>query len=432
MAIDPNWVRSHFPSLGSGTIFLDNPGGTQVTQSVIEAVSDYYLTANANHGGAFPTSERSDARVHQARVAFADFLNAPSNEEIVFGPNMTTLTFMVSRALGRELRAGDEIIVTRLDHDANVAPWMALQERGVVIKQVDIHTDDCTLDMGDFEQQLSNRTRLVAVGLASNAVGSVNPVRAIGDLAHMAGAIVYVDAVHYAPHMPIDVQELNCDFLVCSAYKFYGPHLGILYGKYELLERLEAYKVRPAENAPPYKFETGTQSFEAIVGGGAAVDYLGSVGETFGAPFAPKYAALQGRRRHLKTGMAAAQQYEKNLFIRLIKGLAELPGVGIYGITDVARFDARAPTVAFTLPHCAPREVAARLGQQQINVWDGNYYALSLMERLDLERGGGAVRVGLAQYNTSEEIDRLLAALNEIARGECSERGQAIAPPPLA
>lgn len=414
MSLDPQWVRPHFPALESGTLFFDNPAGTQVTRGVIDAFREYFLTANANHGGVFPTSERNDAWVHQARAAFADFLNAPSADNIIFGPNMTTLTFNLSRALGRWLHPDDEIIVTQLDHDANVAPWVALQERGVVIKRVGIHTDDCTLDMADFERQLSTRTRIVAVGLASNAVGSLNPVRTIADLAHMAGALVYADAVHYAPHFPIDVQALDCDFLVCSAYKFYGPHLGILYGKPEHLERLAPYKVRPASDEPPDKFETGTPSFESIVAGKAALDYLAAVGEMFGAPYAARAEQFTGRRKHLKLALAAAQDYEKNLFVRLMRGLRELPGIRIYGITDVARFDYRAPTVCFTLAGHSPREIAAALGKSNINVWDGNYYALSLMEQLDLERSGGAVRVGLAQYNTAAEVDTLLAALHAL------------------
>lgn len=418
MSLDSQWIRSHFPSVqNSDTIFLDNPGGTQVTQSVLDAVREYYLTANANHGGLFPTSARSDEFIRQAREAFADFLNAPSPDEIVFGPNMTTLTFIVARALGRWLQPADEIIVTHLDHDANVAPWVALEERGVAIKRVDIHPEDCTLDMADFEKQLSNKTRIVAVGLASNAVGSVNPVREIADLAHMAGALVYADAVAYAPHMPIDVQGLNVDFLVCSAYKFYGPHLGILYGKYELLDRLSAYKVRPAENVPPHKFETGTQSFESIHAAAAAVNYLASVGEKFGAEFAKDYAQFGGRRLHLKTALRTTQAYEKNLFIRLFNGLREIPGLRFYGIRDLARFDYRAPTATFNVDGYSPHQIAAALGKQNINVWDGNYYALSLMERLDLERTGGAVRVGLAQYNTAEEVDRLLGELYQIVQG---------------
>lgn len=414
MPLDPSYVRSHFPSLESGTLFFDNPGGTQVTQSVIDAMRDYFLTANANHGGAFPTSHRNDAMLHAAREGFADFLNAASPSEIVFGLNMTTLTFQMSRALGRSLQPGDEIIITRLDHDANVAPWRALEERGAVLRWVDIHTDDCTLDMSDLERQLSTRTRIIAVGLASNAVGSLNPVRTIADLAHMAGALVYVDAVHAAPHFPIDVQTMHCDFLVCSAYKFYGPHLGILYGKYAHLEQLPAYKVRPAENHPPDKFETGTPSFESIAGGLAAVNYLAALGEKYGAPFADNYRGLDNRRLHAKTALSAIHSYEKNLFIRLMHGLEALPGIHIYGIRDTARFDYRAPTVAFNLAKHSPREIAARLGEKNINVWDGNYYALELMERLELEALGGAVRVGLAHYNTEEEVELLLDELRAI------------------
>jgi cysteine desulfurase family protein (TIGR01976 family) len=414
LTIDPLGIRSHFPALQSSTIFLDNPGGTQVTQTVIDAIRDYYLTANANHGGAFPTSARSDAIVYQARLAFADFLNAATPDEIVFGPNMTTLTFHLSRALGRTLAPEDEIVVTRLDHDSNISPWLTLQERGVNIKWVDIHKDDCTLDLADFEKQLSTKTRVVAVGLASNAVGSVNPVRTIADLAHMANALVYIDAVHYAPHFPIDVQALNCDFLVCSAYKFYGPHLGVLYGKYEQLDRLEAYKVRPSPNDPPEKFETGTQSFEAIAGGRAAVDYLASLGERYGREFKREYDGFEARRLNLKAGLSAVHEYEKNLFTRLMKGLEELPGIAFYGITDVGRFDYRAPTVAFNLEGHAPRSIAAELGAANINVWDGNYYAPVLMERLGLEGHGGAVRVGLAHYNTVEEVDRFLEVMKRI------------------
>lgn len=414
MSLDPSFVRSHFPSLESGTLFFDNPGGTQVTQSVIDALRDYFLTANANHGGAFPTSQRNDAMLHEARVGFADFLNAASPSEIVFGPNMTTLTFQISRALGRSLQPGDEIIITRLDHDANVSPWRALEERGAVIRWVDIHTDDCTLDMSDLERQLSTRTRIIAVGLASNAVGSVNPVRTIADLAHMAGALIYVDAVHAAPHFPIDVQAMNCDFLACSAYKFYGPHLGVLYGKYAHLERLPAYKVRPAENHPPDKFETGTPSFESIAGGLAAVDYLAALGEKFGAHSADDYRGFQNRRLHLKAALSAIHAYEKNLFIKLMRGLQELAGIRIYGITDPARFDYRAPTVAFNFGGHSPRQIAERLGAKNINVWDGNYYALELMERLALEPLGGAVRVGLAHYNTEEEVAILLDELRHI------------------
>jgi cysteine desulfurase family protein (TIGR01976 family) len=415
LTLDNGSVRQNFPALSSGTIFLDNPGGTQVAQQVIEAMRDYLVKSNANSHGAFATSELSDASVQEARSAFSDFLNARSADEIVFGPNMTTLTFLLSRALGRTLAPDDEIIVTRLDHDANIAPWLALQDRGAAVKWVDIHPEDCTLDMSDFEKQLSNKTKIVAVGLASNAVGTVNPVRTIADLAHMAGALIYVDAVHYAPHFSIDVQDLNCDFLACSVYKFYGPHLGVLYGKYELLERLHAYKVRPSPEEPPAKFETGTPNFEGIAGGRAALEYIATLGEKYGAPFVEEFAGLSGRRLSLKTGMAALRDYEQALFARLFNRLRQVRGVEIYGIADPARFRLRAPTAAFNLAGQHPRQVAKDMGKSGINVWDGNYYALALMERLSLEERGGAVRVGLAHYNSVDEVDRFIQVLDKIA-----------------
>ncbi len=409
-------IRSHFPSLASGATFFDNPGGTQVPQEVIDAVSHYYLTSNSNTHGAFATSRRTDAVVADGRVALADFLNARAPNEIVFGPNMTTLTFNISRALSRLLNAGDEIIVTRLDHDADIAPWLALEERGAVVHWVDIHPDDCTLDMADFEKHLSTKTKIVAVGGASNAVGSMNDLKTIIPLAHMAGALVFVDAVHLAPHQPIDAQDLDCDLLACSVYKFYGPHLGVLYGKYDLLDRVQAYKVRPSGKQPPDKFETGTANHEGIAGACAAIDYLASVGEQYGAPYAAQFKSFSGRRLQLKTALAAIQTYERDLFTRLMRGLSEIPGVRIYGITDYARFGYRTPTVAFTLENKTPREIAERLGRENIYVWDGNYYALALMERLGLEEHGGAVRVGLAHYNTAAEVDRFLEVMRTFQR----------------
>jgi cysteine desulfurase family protein (TIGR01976 family) len=408
-----NEIRTHFPSLQSGAVFFDNPGGTQVCQEVIDAVSNYYKTANANTHGAFATSQRSDAIIAQARDAFSDFLNAHSSNEIIFGPNMTTLTFNISRALGRHLNTGDEIIVTHLDHDANISPWLALEERGAIVRRVDIHPDDCTLDMAGFEKHLSTNTKIVAVGGASNAVGTLNDLKTIIGLAHRAGAIVFVDAVHLAPHAPIDVQDLDCDLLACSVYKFYGPHLGVLYGKSDLLEQLRAYKVRPADNQPPDKFETGTQNHEGIAGALAAVNYLAALGDQYGASFASQFKSFSGRRLCLKTAMLAIKAYEKDLFVRLMTGLRKISDITIYGITDFARFDYRTPTVAFTLNGKTPRGVAEYLGRDgsRIYVWDGNYYALALMERLGLEEHGGAVRVGLAHYNTAEEVERFLSAM---------------------
>jgi len=295
--------------------------------------------------------------------------------------------------------------------DADISPWLALEERGAVIRWVNVHLDDCTLEMADFEKHLSTKTKIVAVGGASNAVGTINDVKTIISLAHMAGAIVFVDAVHLAPHAPIDVQDLDCDLLACSVYKFYGPHVGVLYGKFDLLNRLPAYKVRPADNTPPHKFETGTQNHEGIAGALAAINYLAALGEKYGAPLASQFASFSGRRLHLKTAMAAIKAYEKDLFIRLMTGLRAIPGIRIYGITDLNRFDYRTPTVAFTLAGKTPRQVAEYLGQHDIYVWDGNYYALALMLKPGLEEQGGAVRVGLGHYNTVEEVERFLDVL---------------------
>ncbi|GAB4526818.1 MAG: cysteine desulfurase-like protein [Anaerolineae bacterium] len=418
---DLSVLRDQFPALaqtdetGRPFVYFDGPGGTQVPAVVIEAMADYLTRANANVHGAFATSQRSDQVIAEAHQAMADFLNAASPDEIVFGPNMTSLTFTISRAIGRELRPGDEIVVTRLDHDANIAPWLALAERGAVVRQADFNPADCTLDMEGLERLINDRTRLVAVGYASNAVGTINNVSRIAAMAHAAGAWIYVDAVHYAPHGPIDVQALNCDFLVCSAYKFFGPHVGALYGRYELLDRLPAYKVRPAEDVPPHKFETGTKNHEGLAGTTAAINYLADLGAEFGAIFAGQYAGFEGRRLHLKTAMAAIRAFERPLVERLISGLQAIPGVTLYGITDPDRFDQRAPTVAFRLEGYSPRQVAERLGDEGIFVWDGNYYALAVTERLGVEESGGMVRVGIAHYNTAEEVDRLLAVVSELA-----------------
>ena len=414
-------LRAEFPALqqtagGRPLIFFDGPGGTQVHGSVIEAIERYLTEANSNAHGAFLYSRRTDETTDAARQALADFLNAPRPEEIVFGANMTTLTFTISRAIGRTLSPGDEIIVTRLDHDADIAPWLALQEQGAVIRHVDFDPTDCTLDMDDMAAAINPRTKLVAVGYASNAVGSINDVRRIGELAHAVGAWIYVDAVHYAPHGPIDVQAIDCDFLVCSTYKFFGPHLGALYGRYELLEALPAYKVRPAPTDPPGKFETGTGNFEAQAGATAAVDYLASVGRRFGGEFADQFPGFEGRRRDLKAAMTAIHAYERELCERFLAGLGQIPGLQIYGITDPAHFDRRVPTVSFTLEGLTPNQIARRLDEANIFVWDGNFYALAVTERLGLEEHGGLVRVGLAHYSTAEEVDTLLNVLADMPR----------------
>jgi len=414
-------LRTEFPALqkrvdGRPLIFLDGPGGTQVHGSVIEAMGNYLVEANSNAHGSFLYSQRTDEAVMAARQALADLLHASRPEEIVFGPNMTSLTFNISRAIGRTLSLGDEIVVTRLDHDANIAPWLALQERGATVRHVDFDPADCTLDMAGLEAAITPKTKVVALGYASNAVGTINDVARAVDLAHQVDAWVYVDAVHYAPHGPIDVQALGCDFLVCSVYKFFGPHLGALYGRYELLEGLPAYKVRPAGDAPPDKFETGTQSFEAISGATAAVDYLASVGRHHGDEGAGQFSDLSERRRELMLGMEAVRAYERALCERLVSGLQDIPGLKIYGITDPGRFDQRVPTVSFTLGGLRPREISQRLSQANIFAWAGNFYALAVTERLGLEEQGGLLRVGLAHYNTAEDVDTLLEVLADMPR----------------
>ena len=420
--LDLTSLRAQFPALqqtdaqGRPYVFFDGPGGTQVPQAVIEAMAHYYTHANSNAHGNFLYSARTDATVAAAREAMADFLNAPSPEEIVFGPSATNLTFNISRAMAGQFQAGDEILVTRLDHDANIAPWLALEARGVVVKFVDIDVEDCTLDLGHFRALLSERTKLVAVGYASNAVGTINPVEEMAAAAHAVGARVWIDAVHYAPHGPIDVQTIDCDFLVCSVYKFFGPHLAVAWGRYELLDALPAYKVRPADDRPPHKFEQGTGNFEGMAGTTAAIDYLAGVGDRFGELFEAPWieAGFDGRRLALKKGMSAIAAYERTLLERLAAGLITIPGVRIYGITDPAQFHRRTPTVAFTKTGVETEAIARALGEGGIFVWDGHYYAVEVVKRLGLYDRGGMIRVGIAHYNTAEEIDRLLAVLQDL------------------
>jgi len=392
---------------GQPAVFLDGPGGTQVPQRVIDAISDYLKNSNANTCGAYATSRRTDAVIAGARAAMADFF-ACDPDEVVFGPNMTTLTFALSRSLGRELGPGDEILLTHLDHDANVSPWRALEERGVTIRFVDVNQEDCTLNMADLAQKLNSRTRVVAVGYASNAVGTINDVREIVRLAHQKGALAYIDAVHYAPHGPIDVRALDCDFLVCSSYKFFGPHMGILYGKREHWQRLQPYKLRANTNAVPNRWEWGTLNHECIAGIAACVEYLADLGRQVDP-------SVSTRRAALLAAYSAIQQHERGLVEMLIGGLLALPGLKFYGISDVAKLDRRCPTVAVRIAGHTPLDLATRLGERGIFTWDGNYYALNLTERLDVEKDGGFLRIGLAHYNTAAEVQRLLQGLREIA-----------------
>ena len=406
---DIAWVREQFPSLqlkvnGQQAAFLDGPAGTQVPRQVIDAVHKYFLEANANTYGAFLTSRRTSEMISASRAAMADLFNC-SPEEVIFGQNMTTITLSLARAIGRDLKPGDEILLTILDHDANYSPWKVLEERGVVIRTVDIRESDCTLDLDDLKSKLNAKTRLVAVGYASNAVGTINPVAEITKLAHASGAMVFIDAVHYAPHGPIDVKSLDCDFLVCSPYKFFGPHMGVLCGKKEHLERFKPYKVRPATDTIPECWETGTQVQELIAGIHAAVDYIAELGRRCDP-------SVENRRAALLAAYWSTVAYERSLVSKLIEGLLAIPGLRFFGITDPNRFAERCSTVSFRLAKGTPTDAATFLGERGIFTWDGNFYALNLTERLGVEKSGGVLRVGLVHYNTAEEVERLLSALN--------------------
>ena len=385
VALDVAAVRDRFTALDRPTAFFDGPGGTQTPDSVVDAMSSYLRDANANLGGPFETSRRSDEIVAAAHEAAGRFLGA-SSDEVGFGQNMTTLNFALSRTVGRDLTARDEIVVTRLDHDGNVAPWLELaHDLDLVVRFADFNDEDCTLDLGDLEQQLSDRTRVVAFPWASNALGTVTPVRRIADLAHEAGALAWVDAVHYAPHGPIDVAAVGADVLICSPYKFFGPHLGLFYGRREVLERWRPYKVRPAADEPlGHRFETGTLSHESLAGSTAAIEYLDSL------------------------GWEAIQAHERELGQRFLDGLPET-----YRLHGIPSMEGRVPTFSLTHPKRSPEELAAGLGERDIASWPGNFYALEVMERLGLPEG--TLRIGILHYNTAEEVDRLLAALADLA-----------------
>jgi cysteine desulfurase family protein (TIGR01976 family) len=417
---DVGALRAEFPALaremgGRPVAFLDGPGGTQVPQRVIDAVVGYYRDMNANHEGAFTTSALSDATVEEARAAVADFVGAASPDEIKFGQNMSSLTLHIGRSIGATLQPGDEVVVTTLDHEANVSTWEAMAaDRGLTVRKVEIRDEDCTLDLEDLESKLSAKTKLVAVGYASNAVGTINPVAEIIARAHEVGALTFVDAVAYAPHAPIDVRAIDTDFLATSVYKWFGPHLGALYGKAEVFDRLPAFKVRPAAD----RFETGTQSFEAIAGALAATDYLRDVGRAYGDVTGAAGAAdASERRRELVAAMTAIQAYERDLVTRLIDGLAGIDGVRIHGITDHARFGQRVPTVSVAIDGVRPHDAAERLGRDGIFVWDGDFYATGLIERLGYGETGGLLRIGLVHYNTADEVDRVVGAVEALARG---------------
>ncbi|MCB1841924.1 MAG: cysteine desulfurase-like protein, partial [Halioglobus sp.] len=412
-------IRAEFPALsvtdnGKRRIYFDNPAGTQVPQIVVDRISECLIEANANLGGYFETSQRADAVVDGAHVAMADLLNAGSPDEVVFGQNMTTLTLQLSRSIGRQLKPGDEIILSRMDHDANVAPWILLAEdMGLVVKWMPFNTETFEFDLAELDKLLSTRTRLVCMGGASNLIGTINDIRAISRKARDAGAWTYIDAVQLAPHVAIDVQDIGCDFLVCSAYKFFGPHQGALWGRRELLESLTPYKVRPASNAIPACFETGTQSHEGMAGTAAAVDYFAWVGETMGKEFMSRNAHYTGRSRSVHAALDYLFDYERGLASHLIRGLRQLPGVRVLGITDESALDRRVPTVSFVAGNSAPAAIAKALAHRGIFVWSGHNYAVEAARALGIYESGGAVRVGPVHYNSEGEIDVLLNALED-------------------
>jgi cysteine desulfurase family protein (TIGR01976 family) len=396
-------IRQQFPALQGDAVFLDGPGGTQVPRRVIDAVADYFTRCNANAGGAFRTSRLSDELLREAHVRVADFLNAPSPDEVVFGANMTTLTLHLSRSLARTWQRGDAVVVTRLDHDANVRPWvLAARDAGAEARFVEVRREDGSLDEDDLARKLTGRVRLFALTCASNAIGTMPDVARLARRAREAGALVYLDAVHYAPHGPIDVQAWGCDFLACSAYKFFGPHVGALWGRRALLEELTAYKLRPATDALPGKWMTGTQNHEGIAGTAAAIDYLASLG--------------QGgtRREQLVSAMTAIREHETRLASRLLDGLRQRPAWRVHGLTREQDLPRRAPTVAITHSDLPADEVAERLARRDVYVWSGNFYAMELAEALGVEARGGFVRLGLVHYSTEAEVDRALTALDEI------------------
>ena len=418
MALNIKTIREQFPALslkdeGKVRIYLDNPGGTQVPNHVLKRMEHYLIHTNSNHGGPFRTSVESDKVLEDAHQGMADLLNAKSADEIIFGANMTSLTFAVSRSIGRLLKRGDAILLTRMDHDGNVGPWLHLAEDlGLEVKWLNFDLKTYEYDLEEAQSIFKdNNIKLAAINYASNCLGTINNVKALTEMAHQSDTLVFVDAVQYVPHGPTDVQDIGCDFLACSPYKFFGPHQGVLWGKAEMLEKLEAYKVRPADNFAPGKFETGTQLHEGQAGTLGVLEYLEWLGETMGAEYLENFPEFSGRRKKLHAAMLAIQDYEQTLSSRLIEGLQNLAGVDVKGISAVKDLARRVPTVSFTVKNQNPEEIAVKLSAENIFVWHGHNYALEAVRLMGIEEAGGVVRIGPVHYNTLEEIDRTLEVL---------------------
>jgi len=420
-AIDIDLIRAQFPALNQSNgqaspVFLDNPGGTQVPQQVIDAITDCLINKNSNLGGAFKTSEKAGQVVEDAHLAMADFVNAKSTREIIIGQNMTTLTLHISRSIGRLFSPGDEIILTRMEHDANISPWVLMaRDHDLTIKYLEFDKETYEFDLNALDDLLSERTKLVCFNHASNLTGTINDVGAAVKRAKSVGALVFVDSVQYAPHGIIDVQALGCDFLVCSPYKFFGPHMGVLWGREETLFQLDPYKVRAASNDLPDCFETGTLSHEGMAGITATVDYFAWIGQTIADDhYKQRHAGLFERRQMICAAMDCLTDYEIPLTRQLIDGLVAIKGIKIHGITNPNALEKRVPTVSFTANGHEPRDIATKLGTQGIQVWDGHNYAIEPTNHLGLMEGGGVVRIGLAHYNTAEEVDQTLQAIDQI------------------
>ena len=419
MDYDVQYVRQQFPALdlmvnGNKAAFFDGPGGTQVPKRVIDAMVDYLVRCNANAGGSFLTSRNSDSVLSNARQALADFLGCDA-DEVAFGQNMTTLNYQLAFALSREAGSRDEILITEIDHEANRGPWLSLAERGFKIKEVRFDPKSCLLDLEDFRSKLSEKTYVAAFSYASNGIGTVSDVHQMVNLAHQVGALTVVDAVHYALHGAVDVRALDTDFLICSAYKFFGPHIGIFYGRRDRFESLSTYRLRVQSQQIPYRIETGTLNHEGIAGAGEAVEFIADLGEKFGDPGDPNAAGKNWseRRRRIVAGMKAMEDYEQPLAQKLIEALGQIDGVTVYGPPAGSP---RTSTVSFTIEGINSEKVAAELGEKGLFVWDGHFYAIRLVEILGLMNSGGLIRVGLSPYNTEEEIERLVDEVQRIAK----------------